>query len=452
MNATPAFAPRVPRLPTSASHRHYRPGLAIVAALALLWPATVTVSADTIRELEPSTEPIHVRVLFETNPANEAVVAWTTTAEGVSHELFVCTEPRNGNLEAYSVRLPSAHSQPYSLRDDEEAGGMHSWTHNVFLGDLEPATRYYLTAVSDGKASQEFHFFTAPVDAQEVRLLLVGDSRVGGSRTSPDNNRRKVNALMRKLFEEHPNIVAMAHGADYTNRAYWSELYYWLSDHSEVTTTGDGRLLPIIPARGNHDLDIGFEEMFWWPERENEFYYTTHLSSSVAFITLNTEISRGGDQRAWLENELRELRPRVRWLTGQYHRPAWPSVRDFGSGSSQREAWVPLFEKYQVDLVYENHDHALKRTHPIYNNEINEERGIIYVGDGGGGVSQRQPDPDRWYLQVTGRHHHAHMFIFRPDQLEMVAINIDDEVIDELTLTHDRREAVPEEARRAASR
>lgn len=426
--------------------------LTLAAALASVLVAAGTLCADTIRELEPTTDPIHVRVLFESNPANEAVVAWTTTAEGSSHELYLCTQPRNGNLAAYSTRLPSIHSHPYSLRDDEEAAGMHSWSHNVFLGDLDPATRYYLTVVSDGKASHEYHFFTAPVEAQEVRLLLVGDSRVGGARTSPDNNRRKVNALMRRLFEEHPSIVAMAHGADYTNRAYWSELYYWLNDHTEVTTTEAGRLLPIIPARGNHDLDVGFEEMFWWPERENEFYYTTHLSSDVAFFTLNTEISRGGNQRAWLENELEELRPRMRWLTGQYHRPAWPSVRDFGSGSSQREAWVPLFEKFQVDLIYENHDHALKRTYPIYNNEINEERGIIYVGDGGGGVSQRRPDPDRWYLEVTGRHHHAHMFTYLPDRLEMVAINIDDEVVDELTLTYDRRGAVTEEAQRAASR
>ena len=37
------------------------------------------------------------------------------------------------------------------------------------------------------------------------------------------NERRQVNALMRRLLVENPDIVAMIHGADHTNRAYWGE-------------------------------------------------------------------------------------------------------------------------------------------------------------------------------------------------------------------------------------
>ncbi len=402
--------------------------------------AMATLADAHIRELEPSTEPIHVRVLFESNPANEAVVAWTTTTEGESHRVYVCTEPREGDLDAYSLDLQSDHSQPYTLRTEEEEVGMNGFTHNVFLGDLEPATRYYLTVVSDGEASEEYYFKTAPDDDRQVRVVGVGDSRTPrAGRTHEENERRQVNALMRRLVEEHSDIVAMIHGADYTNRAYWAELYWWLKDHAEMTTASDNRLLPIIPSRGNHDRDIGFEEMFWWPDRENDYYYTTHLNSEAAVITLNTEISRGGDQRAWLESELAELRPSKRWLLAMYHRPAYPSVRDYGTGSSQRSAWVPLFEEYGLDLAYESHDHALKRSHPIFDGEIDEERGVVYFGDGGAGVPQRQPDPDRWYLKMTGRYHHTHLVTFNDDHVDVKAINIDDEIVDEFSLTHDRR-------------
>ena len=397
--------------------------------------AASTASAETIRALKPSSEPIHVRVLFKDRPAHEAVIAWTTTAEGESHHVYVDTQPREGDLEAYGERLPSIHSQPYSLRGDEEEAGMHAWTHNVFLGDLEPATRYYVTVVSDGEASEEYYFKTAPDDDRPVRVVAVGDSRTpAAGRTHPDNERRQVNALMARLVEEHPDIVAMIHGADYTNRAYWSQLYWWLTDHAETSTTSDNRLLPIIPSRGNHDLDVGFEEMFWWPDRRNDYYYTTHLSAEAAVITLNSEISRGGDQRDWLEEQLAGLRPEKRWLLAMYHRPAYPSVRDYGSGSAQRRAWVPLFEQYGLDAAYESHDHALKRTHPIYDGQIDHQRGVVYFGDGGAGVPQRHPDPDRWYLEVTGRHHHTHLISFHSDRLHVQAINIDDEVVDEFTL------------------
>jgi acid phosphatase type 7 len=410
--------------------------LILVSAPLLFQPAY---PGKTIRALEPSSEPIHIRVLFESRPAQEAVVSWTTTAAGEKHEIYLCTEARGGVIGDYSRRLPSARSAPFTLRADEKEGGMEAHGHHVFLGDLEPATRYYLVVVSDGQASKEHFFQTAPADGSEVALLMVGDSRVGTGRTKPDNYRRLVNARMRQIFEEHPEIVAMAHGGDYTDRAYWSELYYWLKDHHEQTTTVGGRLLPILPARGNHDLDVGFEEIFWWPDRASNYYNSTQLNSETVLITLNTEISRGGDQRAWLEQELERLRPSMRWVGVQYHRPAWPSVRDFSSGASQREAWVPLFERHQVDFVFESHDHSLKRSHPIYENEINEEKGILYFGDGGGGVSQREPQGDRWYLAKVGRHHHVHLLRFGAERVEVVAIDHKGEKVDEFGLSQDRR-------------
>jgi len=404
------------------------------ALLTLIMPI-LAMGADYIQPLEPSTTPIHVRVLFESNHAHEAVIAWTTTAPGEHHHVYLDTEPRTGDLAAYAQRLPSVHSAPYTLRPNEEAAGMHAWSHNVHLTDLTPWTTYYLTVVSDDNASHEYHFMTAPDDDQVVRMVAVGDSRTPQQgRTHPENDRRQVNALMARLLERHPTIIAMLHGADYTNRALWGELYWWLKDHAEMTTTSDNRLLPIIPSRGNHDLDIGFEEMFWWPDRENDFYYTTRLNAQAAVITLNSEISRGGDQRDWLEQQLIELRPEKQWLLAMYHRPAYPSVRDYGSGAPQRGAWVPLFEAHGLDAAYESHDHALKRTYPIYDGRIDAVRGVVYFGDGGAGVPQRRPDPDRWYLQVTGRYHHTHLLSFEHNRLHIQAISIDDAIVDDFTL------------------
>jgi acid phosphatase type 7 len=385
--------------------------------------------------------PIHVRVLFEANPAREAVVSWTTMTQGQSHRLYLDTQPRKGRLNSYNRNLPSTHSQAYTLTEPEKEAGITGFTHNVFLNDLKPATRYYLTAVSDGKASQEYYFITAPADDREVRLLAVGDNRVGSAETHPENMRRRVNAIMGRLLEKHPDIVAMAHGGDYTQRAFWSQLYYYLNDHIEKTTTSDNRLLPFIPARGNHDRDVGFDEVFWWPNRKTDHYFTTHLGGQAAFITLNSTISRVGDQQDWLEAQLKTLRPKNRWLLVQYHHPAWPSARDFASGAPQRAAWVPLFEQYRVDLVYEAHDHLLKRTFPIFEDKVDQQRGIVYIGDGGGGVALREPATDRWYLEVVGRHFHAHLLTFSKDRLSVVAIDPTDTIVDQFVLSHDRRPA-----------
>ncbi len=414
-----------------------------LAVLVLITGAGLpAVLADNIVPLEASSEPVHVRVLFEEQPHRQAVVAWTTTRKGGKHRLHIDTQPRDGKVDAYARTIASSHDAPFTLGDDER--GMAAWSHNVFLDNLKPGTTYYLVVESDGEVSPEYHFITAREDDQPIRLLFGGDSRTPRPNPAdPNNDRRRIMARMGALLEQYPDIVAFAHGGDYTNRAVWSQLYHWLNDYTQMTTTKDNRLLPIIPTRGNHDLDVGFEELFWWPNRPNDYYYTTHLSGNIALITLNTEISRRGDQRTWLRQQLESLRPENRWLVVQYHRPAWPSVRAFSSGEGQRRAWVPLFEEWHVDLVCESHDHAMKRTVPIRNDAIDMEKGIIYIGDGGLGVPQRTPDPDRWYLKEPGLTrvtHHVHLFTFTDEQMHVQAFNIEGETVDDFTLTQDKRD------------
>jgi len=45
-----------------------------------------------------------------------------------------------------------------------------------------------------------------------------------------------------------------------------------------------------------------------------------------------------------------QSRPKHRWLIAQYPRPAYPAVK---SPSRALQSWIPLFEKFNVDLVCE---------------------------------------------------------------------------------------------------
>jgi acid phosphatase type 7 len=205
-----------------------------------------------------------------------------------------------------------------------------------------------------------------------------------------------------------------------------------LTDH-ELTRTQDGRIIPIIPVRGNHDRDVNWEEVFWWPGQESNYYYQLALTPRVRFVVLNTEISLGGAQRTWLREALAANRPEARWLVAAYHKPAWPSVRGFQDGADRRRFWVPLFEEHRIDLALESHDHALKRTVPILDHAEHPD-GVVYIGDGGLGVPQRNPDATRWYLQGEGMTrpvHHVHVLTFGPETLQGVAYSLGGDVLDE---------------------
>lgn len=388
--------------------------------------------------LEKSTKPLHLYVQFESHPDREAVISWATTLPGKNHVLYYDTKARNGNTQEYAHQSTNIHSGAFTLEKDEKP--MESYYHHAYLNNLKPSTRYYITVESDGKRLGEYSFITAPADDRDVMLFIGGDSRLGADRVQDDNARRRMNTVMRKLFEKNTGIIALAHTADYTNSAHWSQLYYWLKDHFEKTTTADKRLLPIFPARGNHDMDIGFEEMFWWPNRQNDYYYTANINKNTAIVILNTEISINGDQRVWLEKELQTLRPKKRWLGALYHRPAYPSVRAYEDGESRRRAWVPLFEKYKLDIVSSGHDHSMKRTVPILNVKANPN-GIVYIGDGGLGVRPREVDPTRWYLKPPGiakSVHNVHMVDYSSKQITIKAFGIDGQTLDYFVIPANR--------------
>jgi len=302
------------------------------------------------------------------------------------------------------------------------SGGEHF--HHARLAELKPSTTYWFVIESDGNLSPEMHFTTAPMDDRDFSVIFGGDSRTGHF------ERAQVNLLMAALSEENPEIIAFAHGGDYiVSGKNWGQWSRWLSQH-ELTVAASGKVLPIIPTRGNHDGGPLFDEIFDSPGgKERENYFSTRLSPQVALVTLNSETKAGGAQRTWLGKTLESLRPKVRWLLAEYHRPAWPAVKKPGAA---KEFWVPLFEEFDVDLVVESDGHVIKRTVPI-RNEKKDSTGVVYVGEGGLGVPQRKPDLSRWYLRSPGlatRGHHVMNIRFTPEKIGYKVVLLDRSIAD----------------------
>jgi acid phosphatase type 7 len=405
--------------------------------LILVCTVPLLAAAESVETVPVKGERIeHFRILWMENPASDAVVSWTTRFAGTQHAVYFDTESRGGEPNNYRHRRNAFQSGRYTMSARDEEWSDPGYFHHVHLTHLEPATVYYLVMTSDHLVSREFHFRTAPTNDQPLNLIFGGDSRIGGDDPYDHNDRQKMNLRIAALLDEYPETLAFVHGGDYCQRAEWRYLERWLTDH-ELTATEGGRLLPIVPARGNHDRQIGFEEMFSWPGRERDYYYSILFSPAVALVTLNTEISVAGNQRDWLESELKQLRPAHRWLFAQYHRPAYSSVRSLQDGAPRRDNWVPLFERFNVDLVCESHDHALKRTLPIRSHAPDLENGIVYIGDGGLGVPQRNPDPSRWWLREPGfakSAHHVHLLEFGESLLRVRAFGMEGDLLDDFEL------------------
>jgi len=302
--------------------------------------------------------------------------------------------------------------------------------HHTHLRGLEPATQYRVAIESDGKQSPEMYFVTAPAEDVPVSILFGADSRSGLA------ERRQMNSMLASMVDESYQadrvpILALLHGGDYVrNGGRFDQWSRWMSDH-ELTVGPDGRLLPIVPARGNHDLGELFNEVFSFPAEERTNYYALNLGPEIRLIILNTETSIAGDQTHWLESELQAARPANRWLLAQYHKPAFPAVKAPWINLTH---WVPLFEQYNVDLVCEGDGHNIKRTPPIRNLKI-DPTGVVYIGEGGLGVGQRSPKTDRWYLRPphakTGRGHHVQLLTLDEEKITYRVVLLGGKLFDE---------------------
>jgi hypothetical protein len=76
----------------------------------------------------------------------------------------------------------------------------------------------------------------------------------------------------------------------------------------------------------------------------------------------------GGEQTRWLEKTLAAAASdhSIDWIIVQMHQDALSSSKN-GNGSDKgiRESWLPLFDRYGVDLVLCGHDHDYERSWPV---------------------------------------------------------------------------------------
>lgn len=370
-------------------------------------------------------EPHHLRVVWKEKPQTTVTLSWSTVGEGKSHIAYLDTKKRMGNDKKYKMKFKAHRNGEYTLSDKEKEKEVTSkWYHHVVVPKLKPSTVYYFMVSSDDNSSREFHFKTAPDDDRDFTLLFGGDSRSGVK------SRQQVNRMMAAMHKSNDKIIALAHGGDYiANGQSWSQWNQWLTDQ-EILIQKDGQVLPIIPARGNHDKGPLYKEIFDIADKE-VCYFNTVLNATSHLITLNSENSVAGEQLKFLEMTLKKNAKR-QWSLAQYHRPVYPAVK--GPGRAKK-FWVPLFEKYNLDIALEADGHCIKRTVPIRAGK-HDPTGVVYLGEGGLGVHQRGPKKDRWYLQPPGtalRGHHVMQLDFSKNKIEYKAVLLNGKTADSYT-------------------
>jgi acid phosphatase type 7 len=402
------------------------------------WMALLTLSLS-LRAADAA--PFHPRVTWTVDPATAATVSFDTAADAPL-ELRYATTPSGGVYDGWGTAVVAQVAGRY-LPD-----GALSY-HHCRLTGLSAGTVYYLKARCGAATSAEFHFRSGPKPGRGFSFLQGGDSRT-------QREIRQGICRLAGTLHEKGLVEFVGFGGDYVATGSQVDLWQeWLEDW-QLTNTSDGGLLPIIPAMGNHETYIAekvatgtqFFHVFDLPEH---VYYRVALGDLMSFVTLNTEHPIGGEQARWLGNELAAARA-LPWVMAQYHRPAFAAIKD---PSEAMRAWVPLFERNRVDVVYECDGHDYKVTAPILGGATGhfDTDGVIYLGEGGWGAPQRKQFRDAWWMRAPTHYEardHVMLITATPEHLRVTGLDGSGARFHELSIPRERAQRLAAFAEPAA--
>jgi hypothetical protein len=206
----------------------------------------------------------------------------------------------------------------------------------------------------------------------------------------------------------------------------------WRGFFQSMEPVGGTRVL--FPAVGNHEYRDDVSVPMWKKFFKMEAHDTTYAFDigQARVIVLNSnfedDLSLKTSQLEWLENELRLP---SRWKIVYFHHPGF-SISVFNNPMYPRKEYVtvqdyyiPLFEKYGVDLVMNGHTHLF---------ETSQKAGIHYliVGPAGGDMGvEGATDP---YKIKSAKTRSIINLEVSQDNLRAVSTGIGGEILDDLVL------------------
>jgi hypothetical protein len=375
----------------------------------------------------PDGTPEQIHLTFGEDPASSVCVSWASTAQAVN--------PRVELQASGGARTIHALQRTYT----DGLNGQTVFTYHAPINGLEADTSYsYLvTADNDRNRLQPFAaaFRTAPRGRARFRWTSYGDL------STPNTSwvlSAAQSAFAVQAVERFQPLFHLLNGdLCYANLNPGAQPAVWADFGNNVQASAANR--PWMPCPGNHEIEFGNGEegldayltRYTLPANGTAFpgrWYQFQVGSAL-FISLNADDViyqdsgaflagpaplipapstgnapimpgtslyihgySGGAQTRWLEQTLigAAENKAIDWIIVQMHQDALSSSKN-GNGSDKgiREAWLPLFDRYGVDLVLCGHDHDYERSWPVRGCNHDTGRDVLT----GATVDTLQPKP-----------------------------------------------------------
>jgi acid phosphatase type 7 len=412
-----------------------------------------------------STDPLALYLTWQQDPSTTMTIDW----HSVDQKLPAVVEYRLKGTEDWQNMSASSHEFPFSQRTilRVELTGLQSdskyefrfgddsivYTFRTMPGELIRPIR--IAIGGDTMHHQEwFERTNWQVLKYDPDFVVIGGDLAYADARPPEEQGIRGDPATGERADPRPGLEE--------GDNLW---YHWFDAYKNTLITDSNRVIPMLVTIGNHEVRGGyyinhddyeqtddfrewmapyFFSLFAMPDQPG--YNVLDFGDYMSFILLDSGHANpaAGRQKQWLEEVLAE-RQGVPHVFPVYHIATYPSVRDFDAYriTTVREPWVPLFEEYGVRLVFENHDHAYKRTYPLRGGEI-RSNGVVYIGDGSWGTVPRAlgagMEPEEfaqayWYIKEAHSVMHFVLLTVDGPHQHLMVVDQEGNIIDEYPQT-----------------
>jgi hypothetical protein len=289
----------------------------------------------------------------------------------------------------------------------EALTGQTVYTYHARLEDLHPDTAYTYEVLHEGTAPVKGRFRTGPVGrSKPFRFTSFGDQAIPaavGMGLGPWTT--NAGFIVDAVEATDPLFHLLNGDLCYANVSD-DPVATWASFFNNNQRSAANR--PWMPAAGNHESEVAngpagylsYQTRFTVPDNgeaaELRGNWYTFTVGNIRVISLNNDDVclqdgafstyrrdhvpgyaangdnpyihgySGGAQKAWLEKTLSGARSEgIDWVVVVMHQVAMSSAHFNGADLGVRQEWLPLFDKYGVDLIVAGHEHHFERTFPV---------------------------------------------------------------------------------------
>jgi hypothetical protein len=412
-------------------------GTASASAATMTTPAANATIATSTAVGNPVTTPVvnGLHLQFGADASSEIVVSWHTLQPVSGARVML------GDQNGRYSRSQSATQTSYT---DAKSGEV-VYAYHARLTGLNSSHDYAYAAIHDGAQPEFGSFTTGPRGRAAFTFTSFGDqgTPTTGKKYVPPAGVTIANPPWVNDNLGSPAAGDMPAGVERVQPLFHlfnGDLCYANLANDRVRTWTDfwdnnsrsARHRPWMPAAGNHENELGngpigyaaYQTYFSMPPQQGQTDVTRGLwysftAGSVRVISLaNDDVAyqdggssyvhgySEGAQKAWLEKELIAARSdkTIDWVVICMHQVVISTASALnGADLGVREEWVPLFDKYGVDLVVCGHEHHYERSHPLRGQQqnatltpipadtrtdvIDTTKGTVHMVLGGGGTS-----------------------------------------------------------------